>query len=73
LFREVIVAAVERRNVPCEIWRERDLVSDAARRLQRTEASIRRTLSAFGHVIDGPWRAEQKAAALAAWLILRRT
>jgi hypothetical protein len=73
LFREVIVAAVQRRNVPCEIWRERDLVSDATRRLQRTEASIRRTLSASGHEIDGPWRAEQKAAALAAWLILRRT
>ena len=70
LFREVLEEALAAGGLPCSVWRERDLYSAAATALRETESRIRNTVAALGHEIDGPWRAEQKAAALAAWLVL---
>jgi hypothetical protein len=38
--------------------------------LRQPESHIRGTVAALGRDIAGPWRAEQKAAAVAAWLVL---
>lgn len=71
LFREVVTAAAARLRVPCAVWRERDLMATAVMVLKQTDASLRARLADSGRTAAGPWRAEQKRAALAAWLILR--
>jgi hypothetical protein len=70
LFRGVVEDAARRRGVRCVLWRERDLVGEAVKALKRPEKDLRGIVSALGRDVDGPWRAEQKAAALAAWLVL---
>jgi hypothetical protein len=70
LFRGVVQDAARRRGVPCALWRERDLLADAVKALKRPEKELRDIVAAMGREVDGPWRAEQKAAALAAWLVL---
>jgi hypothetical protein len=37
----------------------------------RSDENVRRVLQNFGRDTEAPWRAEQKLAALAAWLALR--
>ena len=70
LFRGVVQDAAAERRLACSIWRERDLYALAARHLEQSETRLRSRLTAWGKTIDGPWRAEQKAASLAAWLVL---
>lgn len=70
LFREVVEQALAAGGLECSVWRERDLYAAAAKLLRDTEPQIRSTVTALGREIDGPWRAEQKAAAVAAWLVL---
>jgi hypothetical protein len=70
LFRNVVEDAAERRGVRCTLWRERDLLSAAMTALKRPENNLRDIVTALGRDIDGPWRAEHKAATLAAWLVL---
>lgn len=70
LFRGVVQDAAARSRLSCSIWRERDLHALATAMLKRPEAALRDTLAALGREVAGPWRAEQKAAALAAWLVL---
>lgn len=70
LFRGVVEDALGRCGLPCSIWRERDLYGVAAAVFERPEAALRASLTALGRGVEGPWRAEEKAAALAAWLVL---
>ena len=70
LFREVVEQTLAASRLPCSVWRERDLYAAAAEALGQPEPRIRNTLAALGRGIDGSWRAEQKAAAVAAWLVL---
>jgi hypothetical protein len=70
LFREVVAAAAAKRGVACTIWRERDLMAVAVKQLRRSDAALKRHVTAAGSTIEGPWRAEQKSATLAAWLVL---
>jgi hypothetical protein len=72
LFRGVIVDEAARSRVQCSIWRERDLYGIAAKRLDRSESDLRKKVTAFGREVEGSWRAEHKAAALAAWLVLSK-
>jgi hypothetical protein len=69
LFRGVVTDAAQRRGVRCAVWRERDLLDVAAKALERPEGQLRGIVAALGREVDGPWRAEQKSAALAAWLV----
>jgi hypothetical protein len=73
LFRTVIEDEATRRGLQCTIWRERDLYSLAARALRQPEEKVRSAIGGLGRTLDGPWRAEQKAAALAAWLIVAQS
>jgi hypothetical protein len=70
LFRSIVEEAAKGSGLTCSIWRDRDLCAFALGVLGHTEPDLRNTLHMLGRGIDGPWRAEQKAAALAAWLVL---
>ena len=72
LFRTVVTTALSRRGVACSIWRGRDLSTLAGERLRKSEHAVRAALADLRPDAGGPWRAEQKAAALAAWIVLMR-
>ena len=70
LFRTIVQTSLSKRGVKCSVWRERDLFGTASERLGRKEAAVRTALLRLGRDVEGSWRAEQKAAALAAWIVL---
>ena len=70
LFRTVVTASLSRRGVACTVWRDRDLPGLAGERLRKSEHALRAALTDLRRDVSGPWRAEQKAAALAAWIVL---
>ena len=72
LFRGVVIDGAQRRGVGCALWRERDLMEVAVKTLKRSEKELRRVVAGLGEDVEGPWRAEHKAATLAAWLVLAR-
>ena len=72
LFRTVVTTSLSRRRVACSIWRDRDLPGLAREGLRKSEHPVRAALAGLKPDDSGPWRAEQKAAALAAWLVLNR-
>jgi len=72
LFRTVLVDALQGRDVPCDVIVDKQLAARASATLDRPPAAISRTIAAFGKALGGPWRAEEKAAAAAAWIALTR-
>jgi hypothetical protein len=70
LFRGVVEGAVRASGQACSVWRERDLYGVAADTLKQPEERVRGTVKALGNAVAGPWRTEQKAATVAAWLML---
>jgi hypothetical protein len=72
LFRGIVKAAADRRRLASLMWRERDLYGLAANRLKRSESDLREIVTDFGRGLAGPWRAEHKAAAVAAWLVIAK-
>ena len=72
LFRTVVEDAVVAEPLPCSTWCARDLYAAAADALGMPEPRLRATMKALGRNVRGSWRAEQKDAALAAWLMLAR-
>jgi hypothetical protein len=63
LFRTVVEQAIRACRLRAHVMVEKKLYVTAAR--------FRRRVAALGESVDGPWRAEEKAAALAAWMVLR--
>jgi hypothetical protein len=63
LFRTVVEQAIRACRLRARVMVEKELYVSAAR--------FRRRVAALGEHVDGPWRAEEKAAALAAWMVLR--
>jgi hypothetical protein len=72
LFRTVVADAAARRDLACEMWRERDIYETAQAVLKQSRDELHAALSHLGRGVTGPWRAEHKNAALAAWLVLAR-
>jgi hypothetical protein len=70
LFRGVIEDAATAAGLPCTVWRERDLYGLAAEKLEQSEQDVRSAVGALGNAVTGAWRIEQKAATVAAWLVL---
>jgi hypothetical protein len=70
LFRTVLIDGAERSGVTCSVWRERDLYGVAEKQLKMAETVLRKKLTALGEGAPDGWRAEHKAAALAAWMVL---
>jgi hypothetical protein len=67
LFREVVEESLRARQVKCTVIVEKSLAAEAARALGRSADEIKRTIAALGRGVNGPWRADEKAAATAAW------
>jgi len=70
LFRTVVEDALSSHGIACNVIVEKQLAATAATGLGRSDREIQQTLMAFGKTIGSPWRAEEKAAATAAWLAL---
>jgi hypothetical protein len=70
LFRTVLLDALRRHEIDCEVIVEKALAERAVEDLRRTQAEVARTVAALGKTLGGPWRAEEKAACVAAWLAL---
>lgn len=70
LFRTALQSALESRGVPCTVVVEKELPARAAAGLNKRGSAIGRGVARLGRDA-GPWRAEEKAASTAAWLLLR--
>jgi hypothetical protein len=70
LFRTVLESALQSHGIACEVIVEKQLAAKAAAGLKRRDAEIRKALAGFGKTLGGPWRADEKAASVAAWLAL---
>jgi hypothetical protein len=70
LFRTVVEDALRAHGVSCTIIVDKQLATTAARQLRCGERAIKQTIGEFGKTIGGSWRADDKAAAIAAWLSL---
>ena len=70
LFRSAVEQALKVHGIGTFILLERDAYDKAATELKKSSVDVRRTIRNIGRFTDGPWRAEQKLAALAAWFSL---
>jgi hypothetical protein len=71
-FRAALAAACARQKLPCARIRQRDLAVEAGRTLKRTPEELSATVARLGRDVGSPWGADQKRAALVAWLLLAR-
>ena len=71
LFRSVLKEALQAHRIRTEVVVKRDAYAQSAAELKESNENVRRMIQNFGRATQGPWRAEQKLAALAAWLALR--
>jgi len=70
LFRTTLEAALQSRGTQCAVFIERDTYPTASNLLRQSHTQIQQTLAGLGRSVNGPWRADQKLAALAAWMSL---
>ncbi len=70
LFRVVLQDALRVAGISSEVIVEKQLAKQTASVLRRSERDIARVLDAFGKTLGSPWRADEKAAASAAWIAL---
>jgi len=68
LFRHVLQVGAEANDLPSAIHSERGIEASAAAGLGIPLDEIRARLAEFGRVLGSPWRADEKAAAMAAWI-----
>ena len=70
LFRAVLEAGAAANNLPNRRFDERSLDQTAESQLNLSTAEIKAHLADMGRSAGSPWRADEKAAATAAWLAL---
>src|SRR5262245_34174325 len=70
LFRAVLEAGAAGNGLPNRRFDERSLDKTAESELNVSAAKIKATLAEMGRSAGSPWRADEKAAAIAAWLAL---
>jgi hypothetical protein len=70
LFRTVVEQALTRSGIPSSIFVERMLFAHAARVVRRSPAQLKEAVARLRPAAAERWRAEEKVAALAAWLLL---
>ena len=70
LFRTALERAVRSFRLPCSVLVERDAYAKAATVLGRPAGALKRAVTELGRPLAGPWRADEKTAALAAWMAL---
>lgn len=72
LFRTALVSALRATRVRAVVFKERDAYEELAGQLKMSVLKLRRSVENMGHSIAGPWRAEEKYAAIAAWMALTK-
>ena len=70
LFRAVLEVGAAGNDLPNRRFDEKSLDKTAESELKVSSARIKATLAEMGRSAGSPWRADEKAAALAAWLAL---
>ena len=70
LFRSVLEESLRAHRIRANILIERHAYAHAVEELKQTNENVRRKIQDFGREMETPWRAEQKLAAVAAWLAL---
>jgi len=70
LFRTVLEDALVERGVACTVVVEKTLGAEAPRVIEKPRAHITKQVASMGRTFGGPWRAEEKSAATAAWMVL---
>ncbi|HEX5607552.1 MAG TPA: hypothetical protein VFY96_13600 [Candidatus Binatia bacterium] len=73
LFRSVVEQSLQDHEIRTDLLLERDAYSTAGERLKRSSDDLKQAIQDLGRSAPaeaGPWRAEQKLAALAAWSVL---
>jgi len=71
LFRRVVEDALARYDVRPLVVVEKKLAAEAATSIGRPDGEIKKVVAELGRVLGSPWRADEKAAATAAWMALR--
>ena len=69
-FRNALAAAAEQDGLTVYRIQSRALEGEAAAGLRRPVQKLRDAVAALSHQVGSPWGADQKQAALLAWLIL---
>ncbi len=70
LFRRILESAAAENGMRYAAYPEPDLEELAVKRLGLTRSLLQESLSRFGRTLGRPWRADEKAAAIGAWLAL---
>ena len=70
LFRSVLQRSLHGHGIRTEVLLEREAYGKAAVQLKQSNENVRRVIQKFGRDTEAPWRAEQKLAAVAAWVAL---
>lgn len=73
MFRVSVQEALVRNELTSIVIPERDVYSRAVAALSIPEDELKRAVTELGRAVAGPWRADEKTAALAAWMVLRRS
>jgi hypothetical protein len=72
LFRSALEQALHAHGIGTFILLERDAYAKASAQLKKSCDDVRQTIQNIGRSTEGPWRAEQKLAAVGAWIALRK-
>jgi len=73
LFRRVLEVAASQHKLEWRSFSDRRFEEVIASELRRNPQEVKEALTAIGHVAGKPWRADERAAATAAWLMLEKT
>ena len=71
LFRTVLKDALCAQEIPCQVLLEKTAYLTASAALRKSPTDTKRIIAGLGELHEGSWRAEEKLAALAAWMALR--
>lgn len=69
-FRKAFRDAFEQLKIPVTGIREHDLSEDAKKKLGRAASALEERIAGLGRALGPPWTTDQKAAALAAFMVL---
>jgi hypothetical protein len=70
LFRTVLAEALDDRGIACTVIVEKTLGVEARKAIERPPGQVAKEIAGMGRALGGPWRAEEKSAATAAWMVL---
>ena len=72
LFRTALEDALREQRIPSRVLLEKSAYISASSALGKSAPQAKKIVAWLGESHDGAWRAEEKLAALAAWIALRR-